>query len=185
MRFKFSRPRRNLLGFRPSLLSDLQAATAPLLGAQVTQAPWGWRAVVDYYFRRLCYTHLETHVVVILWAYWAIVRSKLIKLTPTIHESGSLGWLQGVSSIGSHPKPSPPHLSFEGDIFCHPQMQKSWDTWNLSPNRLLAASTLEATDIFRKQTLGWTVLLPFYHTTSEVPKNWKVNEVWNVLNLFL
>lgn len=56
-------------------------------------------------------------------------------------------------------------------------MQKSWDTWNLSPNRLLAASTLEATDIFRKQTLGWTVLLPFYHTTSEVPKNWKVNEV--------
>jgi len=56
-------------------------------------------------------------------------------------------------------------------------MQKSGATWNLSPNRLLAASTLEATDIFRKQTLGWTVLLPFYHTTSEVPKNWKVNEV--------
>ena len=46
---------------------------------------------------------------------WAIVRSKLIKLPPTIHESGRLGWLQGVSSMGSHPKLAPPHLSFEGD----------------------------------------------------------------------
>lgn len=32
---------------------------------------------------------------------------------------------------------------------------------------LLGAQVTQATDIFRKQTLGWTVLLPFYHTTSE------------------
>lgn len=32
---------------------------------------------------------------------------------------------------------------------------------------LLGAQMTQATDIFRKQTLGWTVLLPFYHTTSE------------------
>jgi len=37
---------------------------------------------------------------------------------------------------------------------------KSWD--------IIFRFQAKAGDIFRKVTLGWTLLLPFYHTTSEV-----------------